>query len=192
MRPQRGVAGESTADGAVGHAGRSPQHAGEAVAARRSAVTGWMKQTTRDINCLLALFLLLCIGSVLFVLYAMWGVHREIRWNVLLPFLVERGPLGLLLLCVLRMVSLTYGRAVSLRAAAVFGDRVALSSAIAAHGGYARNFVLHLSETTEEIAGRESRPSSDDAKDDANTPNAPRSIGRVRSDDRRTSCDRVR
>jgi hypothetical protein len=121
-------------------------------------VPEWLKQTTREITCLLVLFVVLCVGTSLFFLHAMWELlHLEMRWNVLLPFLVGRGVLGAALLSLLMMVYRRYSRAVSLRAAALFGDSVTLSSAIAAHGGYSRNLVLHSSETTEQIAGRESR-----------------------------------
>lgn len=172
MPLQKGMPGELTADGAVGHASLSSQHVGEAldpdtparraVAARNPAVTGWMKQTTREVTCWLALCVLQYVGTILFFLYALWELlHLEKRWDVLLPFLVGRGVLGAFLLYLLRMACLNYSRAVSLRASAVFGDGVTLSSAIAAQGGYSRNLVLHSLETTEEIAGRKSRSHDD-------------------------------
>jgi hypothetical protein len=129
----------------------------------------WLKQTTREVTCLLVLSVVLFLGASWFVLHAMRELLRlEMRWDILVPFLVGRGALGLALLYVLTMACRGYSRAVSLRAAALFGDSVTLSSAIAAHGGYSRNLILHSSQTTEEIAERELRSSPGNAQSNAN------------------------
>jgi len=127
----------------------------------------WLKQTTREINCLLALSMVLCLGAGGFVLHSLTELLRlDMSWDALVPFLVGRGVVGSTLLYLLAMVYRRYSRAVSLRAAALYGDSATLSSAIAANGGYSRNLVLHSSETTEEIAERESRSSAESANSD--------------------------
>lgn len=180
MQPQKGT-GKSAAEVTGARADRAPQHTGrdpidpdlpagraEADSAQRSAVPQWLKQTTREINWLLALFVVLCIGYGLIVLHAALDLpHLEPRWEALTSFLMGRGALALALRYLLTLVHLTYSRAVALRAAAVFGDSVTLASTIAAHGFFPRNLVLHSSQTTEEIARHESRSSPESAKDHA-------------------------
>lgn len=126
--------------------------------ANAEQVAAWLRlQTLMTIYLLLLLTALSGALAVLVWHSALEWLQLEKSWHVLITFLIGRAFLAFPLMYLIRVVYLKLSRTESVHAAALLGDRVMLSSAIAAQGNYRRNLVLNSSQMTEEIVDGKSR-----------------------------------